>query len=58
MDPKSLFSLSDHLDSLSKEGDPLKVLQQTEISNISGRGRLMVSATAMAPRVGGLRSIW
>lgn len=29
MDPKSLFSLSDHLDALSKEGDPLKVLQQT-----------------------------
>ncbi len=29
MDPKSLFSLSDHLDALSKEGDPLEVLQQT-----------------------------
>lgn len=23
MDPKSLFSLSDHLEALSKEGDPL-----------------------------------
>lgn len=29
MDPKSLFSLSDHLDALSKEGDPLEVLQET-----------------------------
>lgn len=29
MDPKSLFSLSDHLDALSKEGDPLEVLQRT-----------------------------
>ena len=29
MDPKSLFSLSDHLEALSKEGDSLEVLQQT-----------------------------
>ena len=29
MDPKSLFSLSDHLEALSKEGDPLAVLQDT-----------------------------
>lgn len=29
MDPKSLFSLSDHLEALSKEGDPLEVLQDT-----------------------------
>ena len=29
MDPKSLFSLSDHLEALSKDGDPLVVLQQT-----------------------------
>ncbi len=29
MDPKSLFSLSDHLAALSKEGDPLEVLQAT-----------------------------
>ena len=29
MDVKSLFSLSDHLEALSKEGDPLEVLQQT-----------------------------
>lgn len=29
MDPKSLFSLSDHLAALSKEGEPLEVLQQT-----------------------------
>jgi len=29
VDPKSLFSLSDHLEALSKEGDPLEVLQQT-----------------------------
>jgi hypothetical protein len=29
VDPKSLFSLSDHLDALSKEGDPLEVLQHT-----------------------------
>lgn len=28
MDPKSLFSLSDHLEALSKDGDPLEVLQQ------------------------------
>ena len=27
MDPKSLFSLRDHLDALSKEGDPLEVLE-------------------------------
>lgn len=29
MDPKSLLSLRDHLDTLSKDGDPLEVLQQT-----------------------------
>lgn len=29
MDLKSLFSLSDHLEALSKEGDPLEVLQET-----------------------------
>jgi hypothetical protein len=29
MDPNSLFSLSDHLEALSKEGDPLEILQQT-----------------------------
>ena len=29
MDPKSLFSLSDHLEALSKEDDPLEILQQT-----------------------------
>lgn len=29
MDPKSLFSLSDHLEALSKDGEPLAVLQQT-----------------------------
>lgn len=29
MDPKSLFSLSDHLDALSKDGDPLEILQET-----------------------------
>ena len=29
VDPKSLFSLSDHLAALSKDGDPLEVLQQT-----------------------------
>lgn len=29
MDPKSLFSLSEHLEALSKEGDPLEILQQT-----------------------------
>ena len=29
MYPKSLFSLSDHLEALSKEGDPLEVLQDT-----------------------------
>ena len=29
MDPKSLFSLSDHFEALSKEGDPLEVLQET-----------------------------
>jgi hypothetical protein len=29
VDPKSLFSLSDHLEALSKDVDPLEVLQQT-----------------------------
>jgi transposase len=29
MDPQSLFSLSDHLEALGKDGDPLEVLQQT-----------------------------
>jgi hypothetical protein len=29
VDPKSLFSLSDHLDALSQDGDPLEVLRQT-----------------------------
>lgn len=29
MDSKSLFSLSDHLEELSKEGDPFEVLQET-----------------------------
>ena len=29
MDPQSLFSLNDHLEALSKEGDPLEVLQET-----------------------------
>lgn len=29
MDPKSLFSLSPHLEALSKDGDPLEILQQT-----------------------------
>jgi transposase, IS5 family len=29
MDPQSLFSLNDHLEALSKEGDPLEVLQKT-----------------------------
>ena len=29
MDAKSLFSLNDHLEMLSKEGDPLEVLERT-----------------------------
>jgi IS5 family transposase len=29
MDPESLFSLSDHLERLSKDGDPLEVLDTT-----------------------------
>jgi IS5 family transposase len=29
MDPQSLFSLNDHLEALSKDGDPLEVLQRT-----------------------------
>ncbi|MBG6166894.1 hypothetical protein IWQ54_006596 [Labrenzia sp. EL_195] len=29
MDPSSLFSLSDHLERLSKDGDPLEVLEAT-----------------------------
>ena len=29
MDPKSLFSLNDHLERLSKDGDPLEVLERT-----------------------------
>lgn len=31
MDPKSLFSLSDNLDALSKEGDPLEFFQQDAV---------------------------
>ena len=29
MNPESLFSLSEHLDRLSKDGDPLEVLDAT-----------------------------
>ncbi len=29
MNPESLFSLSDHLERLSKDGDPLEVLEAT-----------------------------
>ena len=29
MDPRSLFSLNDHLERLSKDGDPLEVLAST-----------------------------
>ena len=29
MDPRSLFSLNDHLEHLSKDGDPLEVLAST-----------------------------
>ena len=29
MDPSSFFSLSDHLERLSKDGDPLEVLERT-----------------------------
>jgi hypothetical protein len=29
MDPKSLFSLNDHLELLSRHGDPLEVLERT-----------------------------
>jgi len=29
MDPKSLFSLNDHLEMLSRHGDPLEVLERT-----------------------------
>lgn len=29
MDPKSLFSLNDHLEMLSRQGDPLEVLERT-----------------------------
>jgi IS5 family transposase len=57
VDPKSLFSLSDHLEALSKEGDPLEVLQQT-VDFEYFRGWLVEGlATATAPRVGGRRLI-
>ena len=53
MDSKSLFSLSDYLDALSKEGDPLEVLQETRwISSISGRGWLRGLAMAMGAAIG------
>ncbi|MCY1669451.1 hypothetical protein OVA07_00230 [Novosphingobium sp. SL115] len=29
VETKSLFSFSDHLEALSKDGDPLEILQQT-----------------------------
>ena len=29
MEPRSLFSLDDHLERLSQDGDPLEVLEQT-----------------------------
>ncbi|WP_222422945.1 hypothetical protein [Sphingobium sp. B2] len=29
MDPKSLFSLNDHLEMLSRHGDPLEMLERT-----------------------------
>lgn len=50
MDPKSLFSLSDHLEALSKEEDPLEVLQDTADSCISGRGWSKGLAMVMAAR--------
>ncbi|ESQ80286.1 transposase [Asticcacaulis sp. AC466] len=40
MDPQSLFSLNDHLEALSKDGDPLEVLQKT-VDFEYFRGRLI-----------------
>ena len=40
MNPNSLFSLSDHLEQLSKDGDPLKVLNAT-VDFEYFRGRLV-----------------
>ena len=40
MAPKSLFSLNDHLEALSKDGDPLEVLQKT-VDFEYFRGRLI-----------------
>ena len=36
MDPKSLFSLSDHLEALSKDGDPLDVMVLVDDPSFSG----------------------
>lgn len=58
VDPKSLFSLSDHLDALSKEGNPLEVLQKTvDFEYFRALGWLKGSATAMESRAGDRSSI-
>jgi len=50
MEPKSLFSLSDHLEALSKEGDPLDVLQETVDFECSERGWSNGLVMAMEPK--------
>jgi IS5 family transposase len=57
MNPESLFSLSDHLERLSKDGDPLEVLEAT-VDFEYFRGWLVEgSAMAMGPRVVARHSI-
>ncbi|GLJ00582.1 hypothetical protein Sbs19_44000 [Sphingobium sp. BS19] len=57
VDPKSLFSLSDHLEALSKEGDPLEILQQTVDFEFFRAWLVEGLGYGMVPRVGGHRSI-
>ena len=56
MNPESLFALSEHLERLSKDGDPLEGLDATVNFEHSGRGWSRGSAKATARRVVGLRS--
>lgn len=51
MDPKSLFSLSDHLEALSKEAIRLRFYSRRWTSSAFALGFLRVWATAMVPRV-------
>lgn len=57
MDPKSLFSLSDHLDALSKDGDPLEILQETVDFEYFRCGWSKGSAMAMGAKAAAHHSI-